>query len=748
MKDRLKRLLESRYRISTQLHLAIWGAVVLTIAASLVGWLSFNRVGDAQSRVNEGSIPEMVAAFGVAQYSGTLVAAAPRLTAAATTEEFDHVAHSIDDAHRAFEEQLALLDERDEVFERIRGHTDSLSFTTEAIKSSKSEFFTLTERSEALGIELGELRSRLDNIVIPAIDDQLFYTMTGYRNLGEPAVPRSEHFSEEEFGSYRHLAQLQADSNIATELLANAFTLSEASLIEPLRERFEAAASRIERNLSALEESPIRAEVSPIFARLFELGVGEESGFDLLANRLRLAERQQDLLARNRDIAIDLVSEVDGLVNTAHVSAQEATQASSQAILTGRTLLLAISAISISGALLIAWLFVGRILVRRLKLLSDWMRRMAGGDLEARVEIGGRDEVADMAAALEVFRRHALEVQRLNLVEKLAEELSGKNSQLESVLADLRRAQDQIVMREKLAALGELTAGVAHEIRNPLNFVKNFSEVSEELLTELQEVLNGSDEKLTDEQRDLVQEICGDLSSNLERIQSHGDRANRIVHDMLQMGRDTSELQSTNINNLLDEHARLAYHSARATDPDFQLDLRQDFDPEMGEVEVIPQDLGRVFLNMVSNACYATSEKRRVASEAKGNGETYTPTLWMTTRRAEDHVDICIRDNGSGIAPDHIEKIFNPFFTTKPTDQGTGLGLAMSSDIVRRHSGTIRVESEPGQFTQMTIELPLVPPSATIEEGTEELEASGGRDDPSLQSHTWDAEDASNTSVV
>ena len=473
----------------------------------------------------------------------------------------------------------------------------------------------------------------------------------------------------------------------------------------------------------------------PIFARLFELGVGEESGFDLLASRLRLAERQQDLLARNRGIAIDLVTEVDGLVNTAHVSAQGATQASSQAILTGRTLLLAISAISISGALLIAWLFVGRILVRRLKLLSDWMRRMAGGDLEARVEIGGRDEVADMAAALEVFRRHALEVQRLNLVEKLAEELSGKNTQLESVLADLRRAQDQIVMREKLAALGELTAGVAHEIRNPLNFVKNFSEVSEELLTELQEVLNKGDEKLTDEQRDLILEICGDLSSNLERIRSHGERANRIVHDMLQMGRDASELQSTNINNLLDEHARLAYHSARATDPDFQLDLRQDFDPEMGEMEVIPQDLGRVFLNMVSNACYATSEKRRVASEAKGNGETYTPTLWMTTRRAEDHVDICIRDNGSGIPPDHIDKIFNPFFTTKPTDQGTGLGLAMSSDIVRRHSGTIRVESEPGQFTQMTIELPLTPPSVTMEEGTEELEASGRADDPSVQGH-------------
>ena len=714
MKELLKRLLESRFRISTQLHLAIWGAVALTIAASLVGWFSFDRVGDVQSRVNEGSIPEMAASFGVAQYSGTLVAAAPRLTAAATTDEFDQVAFGIDEAHRAFEEQLALLEEGGtggESFTRVRAHADALIFNIEAIKGEKSEFFTLTEGSEALGTELAELRSRLDDIVVPAIDDQLFYTMTGYRDLGDPPAPRSEHFSEDEFRNYRHLAQLQADGNVATELLANAFTLSEATLIEPLRERFEAAAGRIERNLSALEEFPLQAEVEPIFARLFELGIGEESGFDLLAQRLTLAARQQDLLTQNRDIAIDLVNEVDGLVNTARASAQDATEASGQAILTGRTLLLAISIISVSGAMLIAWLFVGRILIRRLKMLSDWMQRMAGGDLEARVEIGGRDEVADMAAALEVFRRHALEVQRLNLVEKLAEELSGKNDELEVVLTDLRRAQDQIVMREKLAGLGELTAGVAHEIRNPLNFVKNFSEVSEELLEELQEVLSEGEEKLTDEQRGLIQEICGDLSGNLERIQSHGERANRIVHDMLLMGRDTGQIQSTNINNLLDEHARLAYHSARATDPDFQLDLRHEFDPEMGEVEVIPQELGRVFLNMVSNACYATDEKRRAAAEADGKGEPYLPTLWLTTHRSEDLAEIRIRDNGNGIPPDVIEKIFNPFFTTKPTDQGTGLGLAMSSDIVRRHSGTIRVESEPGQFTQMTIELPLAPPS-------------------------------------
>ncbi len=717
MIERLKQLLRSSSRISTQLHMAIWGAVALTICASLVAWLSFNRVGDVQSRVNEGSIPEIAASFQVAQYSHILADAAPGLTVVTTTEEFDEVALSIDEAYTAFEGQLALLEEGNvggESFSRIRSHADTLIFNIDAIKKGTRASFALNEGREALAADLATLRTELDGIVVPAIDDQLFYVMTGYRNLAEPAAPRSEHFSEEEFGHYRHLAQLQVDGNIAMELLANAFTLSQASQIEPLRERFEAATRRMERSLSALGESPLLEQVAPIFTRLVNMGIGGESGFDLLARKLTLAEQQQKLVVSNRDIAIDLVEEVNGLVNAASASAQSATQASSDAILTGRILLLAIGGISIAGALLIAWLFVGRILVRRLKLLSDWMRRMAGGDLEARVEIEGRDEVAEMAAALEVFRRHALEVQRLNLVEKLAEELKGKNEQLEVVLEDLRLAQDQVVMSEKLAALGELTAGVAHEIRNPLNFVNNFSEVSEELVAELQEVLEEEGVTLPDEQKGVTEDIVGDLRENLTRIRSHGERANRIVHDMLLMGRDSGEVQATNINNLVDEHARLAYHSARATDPDFQLDLKQDFDPDMGQLEVIPQELGRVFLNLVSNACYATDEKRRSIAEA--GGDPYMPTLVLTTRRGDEHAEIRIRDNGSGMPQEVIEKIFNPFFTTKPANEGTGLGLAMSNDIVRKHGGTIHVESEPDQFTEMTVELPLTRPSVALEE--------------------------------
>ena len=717
-------------RISTQLYVGIGGAVALTVAASLVGWFSFSSVAEVQSRVNEGSVPEMRAAFGIAQHSSALVAAAPRLTSATTDEDLAGIAASVDATYRAFEEEVASLEQRgagEERVQRIRAHADALLLNIEEIKGSMLDLLELAQRREALNTELTELNNHLEDIVTQAVDDQFFYTITGYRQLGEPPTSREEHFSERELHHYRHMAELQADANVASQILASAFSLADAPLIEPLRERFEAAKRRIDQSLAVLEDFPLHAELTHIFTDLFTLGIGVEDGFDLRAQEFALLSRQQELLALNRDIAVNLVGEVDGQVEAANANVQEATQASAQAIQTGRTLLLGISAISVGGALLLAWLYVRPILLRRLQMLSDWMRRMAGGDLEARVDVGGKDEVADMAAALEVFRLHALEIQRLNLVERMAQELQGKNDELESVLADLRRAQDQIVMSQKLAALGELTAGVAHEIRNPLNFVNNFSEVSGELLEELKEILEGGDE-LGTEQRDLIQDISQDLTSNLERIRSHGQRANRIVQDMLMMGRGSTERHPTNVNDLLSEYANLAFHSARATDPEFQLTLMHELDSDMVEIEAIPQDLGRVFLNMVGNSCHATDKKRRAGLEPG-----YMPTVTLTTIRKEEQVDIRIRDNGDGIPPDIIDKVFNPFFTTKPTDQGTGLGLAICSDIVRQHGGAISVDSEPGQFTEMIIELPIVIPVTASEDERDEEDEPAAQDENDSQ---------------
>ena len=717
MVEQLKRILARRSRISTQLYLAVGGAVVMTIAASLVGWFSFNRVGEVQSRVNEGSVPELAAAFEVAQYGSTLVAAAPSLTTAANPRELALVAANIDHAFLSFEEQIAVLEESEsagtERVEAIQTHAETLITNINDLKFSMAEVFLLTETRSNLQAELAELRSRLDDLLAPAIDDQLFYVLTGYVTVEGNAASRPAHLSEQQVVRYRRLTEMQADTNIATELLANAFTLSDESFIEPLRERFEAAVERIDRNLEAQRTLGFYEEAVPIYSRLFELGTNEDSIFNVFARELQIAQQQGDLLALNRDISVDLVEEVDGLVSSAQTSAAIATQASTQAIFTGRTLLLVISGLSIIGATLIIWLFIGRVLLRRLSMLSEWMRRMAGGDLEARIEMSGKDEVADMAAALEVFRRNALEALRLNEVEKLANELQDKNGQLESVLTELRKAQDQIVMREKLAALGELTAGVAHEIRNPVNFVNNFSEASGELIEELREILEEEGVVLPDEQRGLVKEITDDLTSNVVRIRSHGERANRIVHDMLRMGRDSGDWQESDINGLVDQHARLAYHSTRATNQEFQVDLQWDLNPEVGKLEVVPQQLGRVFLNIVSNACYATDQRRRTSMK---EGIPFEPTLWLSTMRKEDGVEVRIRDNGTGMPPEVVEKMFNPFFTTKPTDQGTGLGLAISNDIVRRHGGAIRVETEPGEGTTMIVELPLERPTGTVEE--------------------------------
>ena len=701
-----KGLMRFRRSVAVQLYIGLGGAVALTLGASAVGWMTFNQVGNEQNRVNDRNVPDMAAAFAVAQGIGALVDTAPRLTVAQSVEEFESVRAEISRERSAFEDRLEELADRrgqSEGVRRVRVWGREMTVNIEAIEESTAELLELATVRTELQTSLRAVDNELSNLLITAIDDQFFFAMTGYRDLQTPPENRTVQFLDEEFSRYRQLAALTEGAAIGSQLLANAFSISDPDLLVPLRERYEAAASLIGRNLPAVGWGRLGPEIVSRFERLFELSVGEGGAFDVRARELEIAGRQVSLLSENREIATDLISEVEGLVTGLSTSTLVATRSTSDAVQTGRTLLLVMNVISVTGAALIGWLFIGRHLLSRLERLSSRMRRMAGGDLESKVEIEGNDEVSDMAAALEVFRKHALEVQRLNLVEKLAEDLRGKNAELEAVLADLRKAQDQIVMREKLAALGELTAGVAHEIKNPLNFVKNFSEVSEELLEELQEILPEPNSVLTEDRQAEIDEICDDLTGNLERIRQHGNRADGIVRDMLMMGRGSSERRLANINSLVREHANLAYHSARAVDPDFQLHILSNFDEELDdrEVEVVPQDLGRVVLNMVSNACHATDEKRR------SGVKSYMPTLEMSTRVAAERLQIVVRDNGHGI-PDHVvDKIFNPFFTTKPTDKGTGLGLALSNDIVREHGGQIRVDTKPGEFTEMTVEIPL-----------------------------------------
>ncbi len=330
---------------------------------------------------------------------------------------------------------------------------------------------------------------------------------------------------------------------------------------------------------------------------------------------------------------------------------------------------------------------------------------------------------------LYVGSREALSPEQLSLVRELAhafsmayaryedfkklEEAKGK---IESTLTDLRAAQSQLIQSEKMASLGELTAGIAHEIQNPLNFVNNFSEVNAELIDEIKQALNSGHStealKLTD-----------DIKQNLEKINFHGKRADGIVKSMLQHSRSSEQSgklkkEPTDINTLADEYLRLAYHGLRAKDQSFNATLKTDFDPTIGLIQVIPQDIARAMLNLITNAFYAVQERGK---KMQLKGESFSPTVSVTTKKVGDSgvglamgssppqkVEIRVKDNGPGIPPNVLDKIFQPFFTTKPTGQGTGLGLSLAYDIIKAHEGSIIINSNENEGAEFIIQLPIL----------------------------------------
>jgi GAF domain-containing protein len=284
---------------------------------------------------------------------------------------------------------------------------------------------------------------------------------------------------------------------------------------------------------------------------------------------------------------------------------------------------------------------------------------------------------------------------------RLFENVETRTGELARSLEDLRAAQDRLIQTEKLASLGQLTAGIAHEIKNPLNFVNNFSAVSVELIDELREALGGAhlDSKLRGE----ISEIADTLQGNLDKVVQHGKRADAIVKNMLLHSRQGSgEHRPVDINALVDESLNLAYHGARAEKQGFNITLERSFDPSAGEVDLFPQEITRALLNLISNGFYAATKRK-----AEAMGGNYEPTLAAATKSLGDSVEIRIRDNGTGIPPEVKEKLFNPFFTTKPAGEGTGLGLSISHDIiVKQHSGSIEVDTRLGEFTEFRIVLP------------------------------------------
>lgn len=272
--------------------------------------------------------------------------------------------------------------------------------------------------------------------------------------------------------------------------------------------------------------------------------------------------------------------------------------------------------------------------------------------------------------------------------------LTLQKEELERALADLKATQSQLIQSEKMASLGELTAGIAHEIQNPLNFINNFSELNSELIVEMRTAIDQGD-------MEEVNHILTDITTNEQKINHHGKRADAIVKGMLQHSRSAGGVKEpVDVNELADEYLRLSYHGLRAKDKSFNASLKTDFDPAMGKVQMVPEDMGRVLLNLINNAFYTVAEKKKLHPSG------YEPTVEVITKRLPKTVRFVVKDNGNGIPLKVQEKIFQPFFTTKPTGQGTGLGLSLSYDIVKAHGGNITVNSREGDGTEFVIEIP------------------------------------------
>jgi signal transduction histidine kinase len=364
--------------------------------------------------------------------------------------------------------------------------------------------------------------------------------------------------------------------------------------------------------------------------------------------------------------------------------------------------------VSIAGGIFALMLALGltalivRSIVTPLQRVEQGMIAITRGDLDAPLPPAARDEIGAMARALGMLRDSLIERKRLE------REISAARDTAEAALQDLKAAQANLIHAEKMVSLGQLTAGIAHEIKNPLNFVNNFASLSVELLEELKSISSPAVAALDPEKGVEFYEMVRLLTGNLEKIAEHGKRADGIVRSMLlHSSGGSGERQKTNINNLVDEALNLAYHGARAQEQSVNVTLLRELDPLAGPIELVPQDVTRVLLNLFGNSFYAAGKK------AEGSGAP--PVLKVTTRELGNGVEIRVRDNGVGIPPEHRDKIFQPFFTTKPTGEGTGLGLSISYDIItQEHGGTIEVDSRVGEFTEFTIYLPRRSRGASI----------------------------------
>jgi signal transduction histidine kinase len=470
-----------------------------------------------------------------------------------------------------------------------------------------------------------------------------------------------------------------------TDLAVSQLTLSERNAA--------AARARMEEHLGKLAPwNPERiAAVSSEVAQYEEFATKAVDEYTndrrVIGNSLLAQARQHSVVADRllSSIVADLTGEALAARQQAIADAAAATRLSQ----------IVVAAAVLAGALLTFLLL--RSIVVPLRRLESAMAGLNAGNVDVAIPAAGPDEIGAVARTLSRFRDTLVEQNR-------------RERELRAAHEELKATQASLIHAEKMASLGQLTAGIAHEIKNPLNFVNNFATLSVELLDELKETVRPVIAALGGDKRAEVDEVVDMLTANLEKIAEHGKRADGIVKSMLAHSRGAGgERQRADLNALTEEALNLAYHGARAQDPNFNITLERELDRTITPIELVPQDISRVLLNLFGNGFYAADKRRREAADA-----AFRPVLKVVTRDLGNEVEIRVRDNGTGIPTEFQDKLFQPFFTTKPTGEGTGLGLSISYDIVtQQHGGTITVDSRVGEFTEFTIRLPRSRQTAT-----------------------------------
>jgi signal transduction histidine kinase len=470
-----------------------------------------------------------------------------------------------------------------------------------------------------------------------------------------------------------------------TDLAVSQLTLSERNAA--------AARTRMEEHLARL--APWNPErITAVRSEVAQYDDFADKAVDEYTNDRRVIGNSLLAQARHHSVVVDqlLGSIVADLTDEALVARQ---QAVADAAAATRLSQIVVAAAVLVGALLTFLLL--RAIVVPLRRLVAAMDGLNAGNVDVVIPAAGPDEIGAVSRTLGGFRDTLREQHR-------------RERELRAAHEELKATQASLIHAEKMASLGQLTAGIAHEIKNPLNFVNNFASLSVELLDEFKETVRPVIAALGADKRAEVDEVTDMLTANLDKIAEHGKRADGIVKSMLAHSRGASgERQRADLNALTEEALNLAYHGARAQDPNFNITLEREFDHTIAPIELVPQDISRVLLNLFGNGFYAADKRRREAADAG-----FRPLLKVITRDLGNEVEIRVRDNGTGIPTEFHDRLFQPFFTTKPTGEGTGLGLSISYDIVtHQHGGTITVDSRVGEFTEFTIRLPRSRQTAT-----------------------------------